>query len=466
MKAYILKITFEDISPLVWRRVILPADVTVNRIHETIQRVTNFQSAGDPYHSFAVETEEDYITNNEFISEEYKGKTYFGKAVKQPTRMKIDSYLQKHGEFIYNYDFGDGWKIRVSLEETVEDYYFGYPTLLDGEGMAPPEDVGGPPGFAAFLEVYGDPTHPDNETTVAWAESQLYRPLDLAMVNEILKAVKYKKTEWAFIDHENYNVKSDKYRMPNQVESSPKPNQLKTSPIPNAERIIQYAIACGNLYGYLEYPQFLEIYNGQNEPNISSQDFKALLADPRYAKLLKKAQITVQPKALAHQAADDGLLQKTAGKPFYVPEKEELLRYVDGEYYEMTDFHEQFMEKLAEDFFGGSTIMVKGILDDLITKLQAAENYSQIVTQQFIRRFAMKDVMQMNEYAYMISMIANTTRIWENRGHTPSELSAMEKIYLKSIQDPASNGFSDKKIGRNDPCLCGSGKKYKKCCGK
>jgi len=28
--------------------------------------------------------------------------------------------------------------------------------------------------------------------------------------------------------------------------------------------------------------------------------------------------------------------------------------------------------------------------------------------------------------------------------------------------------FSDQyctKVGRNDPCLCGSGKKYKKCCG-
>ena len=23
----------------------------------------------------------------------------------------------------------------------------------------------------------------------------------------------------------------------------------------------------------------------------------------------------------------------------------------------------------------------------------------------------------------------------------------------------------DRKVGRNDPCICGSGKKYKKCCG-
>ncbi|KAB5148749.1 hypothetical protein GAC40_28460, partial [Bacteroides thetaiotaomicron] len=26
--------------------------------------------------------------------------------------------------------------------------------------------------------------------------------------------------------------------------------------------------------------------------------------------------------------------------------------------------------------------------------------------------------------------------------------------------------FSGTKIGRNDPCPCGSGKKYKKCCGR
>ncbi len=25
---------------------------------------------------------------------------------------------------------------------------------------------------------------------------------------------------------------------------------------------------------------------------------------------------------------------------------------------------------------------------------------------------------------------------------------------------------ADKKVGRNDPCPCGSGKKYKKCCGR
>jgi uncharacterized protein YecA (UPF0149 family) len=31
---------------------------------------------------------------------------------------------------------------------------------------------------------------------------------------------------------------------------------------------------------------------------------------------------------------------------------------------------------------------------------------------------------------------------------------------------PKSQAKAGDKVGRNDPCPCGSGKKYKKCCGK
>ncbi len=38
------------------------------------------------------------------------------------------------------------------------------------------------------------------------------------------------------------------------------------------------------------------------------------------------------------------------------------------------------------------------------------------------------------------------------------------RLYLE--QKKSGTVISGKKIGRNDPCPCGSGKKYKKCCGK
>ncbi|WP_342509658.1 hypothetical protein [Sporosarcina sp. FSL K6-2383] len=104
------------------------------------------------------------------------------------------------------------------LEEIVDDYYFGYPTLLDGEGTAPPEDVGGPPGYEEFLKVFRDPTHPEYLSIITWAKQQYYLPLDMAEVNRRLKYVKYKKTEWQNIHHENYYVLSDKYRSAESVE--------------------------------------------------------------------------------------------------------------------------------------------------------------------------------------------------------------------------------------------------------
>jgi SWIM/SEC-C metal-binding protein len=36
---------------------------------------------------------------------------------------------------------------------------------------------------------------------------------------------------------------------------------------------------------------------------------------------------------------------------------------------------------------------------------------------------------------------------------------------LEILLNPSEQKRAEKKIGRNDPCPCGSGKKYKKCCG-
>lgn len=37
---------------------------------------------------------------------------------------------------------------------------------------------------------------------------------------------------------------------------------------------------------------------------------------------------------------------------------------------------------------------------------------------------------------------------------------------LEILLNPQKTFISEKKVNRNEPCPCGSGKKYKKCCGK
>ncbi|WP_204661666.1 SEC-C metal-binding domain-containing protein [Fusibacter tunisiensis] len=72
----------------------------------------------------------------------------------------------------------------------------------------------------------------------------------------------------------------------------------------------------------------------------------------------------------------------------------------------------------------------------------------------------------------LVMEMANSIRIWENNGHTPSEIfEKFEKPRLKPLPDQPfvyksdeQNDVKKEKVGRNDPCPCGSGKKYKKCC--
>ncbi|MFP7296744.1 SEC-C metal-binding domain-containing protein [Neobacillus niacini] len=68
-----------------------------------------------------------------------------------------------------------------------------------------------------------------------------------------------------------------------------------------------------------------------------------------------------------------------------------------------------------------------------------------------------------------VVQLMNNTRQWFLKGYTPAELSAQEKKQLMPLPTAKpNNSNSDKvvKIGRNVPCPCGSGEKYKKCCGR
>ena len=67
--------------------------------------------------------------------------------------------------FLYRYDFGDGWEHDVEVIGHGEEQ----PGCRYGEGRCPPEDVGGPGGYAELLAVLADPTHDEHDRMRAWA---------------------------------------------------------------------------------------------------------------------------------------------------------------------------------------------------------------------------------------------------------------------------------------------------------
>ncbi|MYL35799.1 hypothetical protein GLW05_19700 [Pontibacillus yanchengensis] len=61
----------------------------------------------------------------------------------------------------------------------------------------------------------------------------------------------------------------------------------------------------------------------------------------------------------------------------------------------------------------------------------------------------------------------NNTRLWMLKGHKPTEISrGRESDNVEQNDEKVLPFKNTKKVGRNELCPCGSGKKYKKCCGK
>lgn len=75
-----------------------------------------------------------------------------------------------------------------------------------------------------------------------------------------------------------------------------------------------------------------------------------------------------------------------------------------------------------------------------------------------------EDEEQTNESMQLVMDLSNNIRIWENNGFTPQEIfKKFERANLKPLPDKPFI-IKKEKVGRNDLCPCGSGKKYKKCC--
>lgn len=69
--------------------------------------------------------------------------------------------------FQYLYDFGDSWDHSVRIERIgPRDPHLTYPRILEATGERPPEDCGGPWGYAEKLEALGEPQHEYHEEAI------------------------------------------------------------------------------------------------------------------------------------------------------------------------------------------------------------------------------------------------------------------------------------------------------------
>jgi len=105
------------------------------------------------------------------------------------SRVRLREVVPRVGtHFEYLYDFGDSWRHDLLLEAIVlPDAEADYPRCLAGERSAPPEDAGGPSGYADYLEAMADPGHEEHENMLQWRGPFDPEAFSLTAVNQQLQ---------------------------------------------------------------------------------------------------------------------------------------------------------------------------------------------------------------------------------------------------------------------------------------
>lgn len=91
-------------------------------------------------------------------------------------KARLDQLVGKpKDKLFYKYDFGDGWEHELLVEKiTPMDPTATYPRCLAGKRSCPPEDCGGPWGYADLLQALTDPSHERHAELVEWIGNEFH----------------------------------------------------------------------------------------------------------------------------------------------------------------------------------------------------------------------------------------------------------------------------------------------------
>ena len=198
-----------------------------------------------------------------------------------------------------------------------------------------------------------------------------------------------------------------------------------------------YIIALTNLYGMVQMRMVVDIYNRQNEDQIALDDVESVVR--KQAPELKRAFICVHKdyfviETIIQHDEFDRMLRTKANKPFYIPEKNELLKYVDNFYFEKTKMFDDLIVYLQKNFYKHSRESAERLAEDIQGMCQFGSDIHQILEMFEKRKVYFKDLNQTNEVMQLVMALSNNTRIWENNGHTPYEIfERFEKPKMKPL---------------------------------
>ena len=155
---YQIKVTLLRTAPPIWRRLLVPSDITLASLHDLLQLAMGWTNSH--MHEFL------------FRGQHY-GPTHPERGVAEAIderKVRLNQLLARVGaKILYTYDFGDGWEHGIVLEKGLPvEPNMAYPLCTGGRGACPPEDCGGVGGFYSLREALQNPHRPEHKELLEW----------------------------------------------------------------------------------------------------------------------------------------------------------------------------------------------------------------------------------------------------------------------------------------------------------
>jgi hypothetical protein len=150
-----IKVGLRGAKPPIWRRLEVPATVSLARLHEVLQVAFGWEG----YHMHVFDTPYGRFGRPD---------PQLGHRSEKP--VTLEQVAGREGDRIgYTYDFGDDWDCDIRVEKLVEAVPgHSYPRCTGGRRAAPPEDCGGIWGYEYLCEILADPDHDEHADRLEW----------------------------------------------------------------------------------------------------------------------------------------------------------------------------------------------------------------------------------------------------------------------------------------------------------
>lgn len=518
MGAYQLKITIKGSKPPIWRRILVPEGITFEGLHQVIQ--TAFSWSGEHLYQFEFRSEGIQVSPYG----ESKSKKFTSISVNET----IDSLVSGAAKFTYTYDFKDKWEHVIQVEEINSDYKESYAQVIKYKGDIIPENCGGLAAFYDLLEsspqsvkkydmeaVNRNLNKSGESTSEEIHMEDVFHYYDKNSIAEIAKRHgmsglgKLKKEELTektishILDKEVMRkyflcVRDSEMKLFEQLAAGdsqvstfdleeldylyaggyltsgsdsilmvPKEvveayNAINT-PEFQMERsrlasIGDYLCAANSLYVVTPPSVILEIFNKYEAKKLTQEELMQA-----YEKLLPYRCLVIWldgcfvDAALAEQEGYKNLLNIQKKVPYYIPTQQEIRFMADNAGFLMTPELGQ-LGKFLEQQIHVSEDLIPYALRQVQAEISLGGQLQEVINDLEELGIVFDEAEQMEHFASIITDVWNHTRLVLNRGHKPYEM------VMKGLEEVSTQRKTGQKVYPNDPCPCGSGKKFKKCC--